>query len=113
MSEENEPLAPGIRDRKQEFIAVLAIVAIAIHLILRFAIEAGQPFAEIPLWIAFLLGGTPLVYELIRKAFHREFGSDLLAGISIITSLLLGEYLAGSLVVLDADAITPASGEAP
>lgn len=30
----------------------------------------------------------------------REFGSDLLGGISIVTSLLLGEYLAGSIIVL-------------
>src|SRR6185295_19218101 len=29
-----------------------------------------------------------------------EFGSDLLAGISIITTVLLGEYLAGAFVVL-------------
>src|ERR1700751_3296708 len=29
-----------------------------------------------------------------------EFSSDLLAGISIVTSVLLGEYLAGTLVVL-------------
>jgi heavy metal translocating P-type ATPase len=32
--------------------------------------------------------------------FQGEFGSDLLAGISIVTSLLLQEYLAGALVVL-------------
>ncbi len=32
--------------------------------------------------------------------FQRDFGSDLLAGISIVTSVLLGEYLAGTLVVL-------------
>lgn len=31
---------------------------------------------------------------------NREFGSDLLGGISIITSVLLGEYLAGSIIVL-------------
>lgn len=30
----------------------------------------------------------------------REFGSDLLGGISIITSVLLGEYLAGAIIVL-------------
>jgi cation transport ATPase len=29
-----------------------------------------------------------------------KFGSDLLAGISIVTAVLLGEYLAGALVVL-------------
>jgi cation transport ATPase len=29
-----------------------------------------------------------------------DFGSDLLAGISIVSSVALGEYLAGTLVVL-------------
>jgi heavy metal translocating P-type ATPase len=32
--------------------------------------------------------------------FKGEFGSDLLAGISIVTSVILGEYIAGALVVL-------------
>src|SRR5690348_10041857 len=45
-------------------------------------------------------GGTPLVYGLGVKAFRKEFGSDLLAGISIVVSVILGEYLAGTLVVL-------------
>ena len=31
---------------------------------------------------------------------RREFGSDLLGGISVLTSLWLGEYLAGSIIVL-------------
>ncbi|MBS0629375.1 MAG: cadmium-translocating P-type ATPase [Verrucomicrobia bacterium] len=37
---------------------------------------------------------------LVRKMFHLEFSSDLLAGISIATSVILEQYLAGSLVVL-------------
>jgi cation transport ATPase len=37
---------------------------------------------------------------LVRKVLKREFGSDLLGGISIITSVLLGQYLAGSVIVL-------------
>ena len=37
---------------------------------------------------------------LLTKVVNLEFGSDLLAGISIVTSALLGEYLAGALVVL-------------
>lgn len=49
---------------------------------------------------ALLLGGIPLLYELLVKLLHRQFGSDLLAGMSIVTSVLLGEYLAGTLVVL-------------
>ena len=55
---------------------------------------------NVPLWIALALGGVPLVWELLVKLWHREFGSDLLAGISIVTSVLLDEYLAGTLVVL-------------
>ncbi len=53
-----------------------------------------------PLFAALALGGGPLVRELFLKLLKREFGSDLLAGISIVTSVILGEYLAGTLVVL-------------
>src|SRR5262249_39238610 len=53
-----------------------------------------------PLLAALLFGGVPLVVELLIKLAHAEFGSDLLAGLSIVTSMILGEYLAGALVVL-------------
>jgi heavy metal translocating P-type ATPase len=53
-----------------------------------------------PLLATLVLGGLPLLYELLRKLLKREFGSDLLGGISIVTSVLLGEYLAGSIIVL-------------
>lgn len=38
--------------------------------------------------------------DLAQKLLAREFGSDLLAGISVITAVLLGEYLVGAIVVL-------------
>src|SRR3984957_17393654 len=88
----------NIWSRRTSLIASLAIAAILLHLILRFGLHTRR--AEIPLLATLALGGTPLVYELLRKLFRREFGSDLLAGISIVTSVLLGEYLAGSIVVL-------------
>ena len=53
-----------------------------------------------PLWSTLAFGGAPLVWDLLLKMFRREFGSDLLAGISIVVSAFLDEYLAGSLVVL-------------
>jgi heavy metal translocating P-type ATPase len=37
---------------------------------------------------------------LTQKLFAREFGSDHLAGISIITSVILGEYLVATIVIL-------------
>ena len=81
-------------------IALIAIAGIAIHLVLRFLLKTSQLSYDIPLFAALALGGAPLVYGLARKILRKEFGSDLLAGISIVVSVILGEYLAGTLVVL-------------
>ncbi len=81
-------------------IAALAILGIAAHLILRYALHAGTFAHTFPLWIVLALGGLPLVLQLAQKLVKLEFGSDLLAGISIVTAVLLGEHLAGCLVVL-------------
>ena len=91
--------------RRQAVIALGALAAIALHLLLRFGfalptIGPGMSVADVPLLLALLLGGGPLVFGLLVKLWRREFGSDLLAGISIVTSVMLGEYLAGTLVVL-------------
>ena len=88
----------NIWSRRTSVIASFSVAAILLHLILRFGLHTRG--AEMPLLATLALGGTPLVYELLRKLFRREFGSDLLAGISIVTSVLVGEYLAGSIVVL-------------
>lgn len=85
--------------QKHLVIAGLALIAIAAHLLLRGA-GSSKFAAEVPLWAALILGGGPLVFELLRKVVKLEFGADLLAGISIVTSVILGEYLAGVLVVL-------------
>ncbi|QDU56808.1 heavy metal translocating P-type ATPase [Aeoliella mucimassa] len=85
---------------RQYLIAALAIVAIVVHLVLRFGPSADTELAKWPLLVALGLGGIPLVGELLGKLFRGEFGSDLLAGISILTATVLGEYLAGTLVVL-------------
>ncbi|HEX8203487.1 MAG TPA: hypothetical protein VF590_23630, partial [Isosphaeraceae bacterium] len=95
---------PGA-SRRQALIAGLAVVAIAIHLLLRFggatgAAIGGIHLSDLPLIACLVLGGGPLVWDLAKKLLRREFGSDLLAGLSIVTSIGLGQYLAGSLVVL-------------
>lgn len=81
-------------------IASLALAAIIAHLVLRYAMHTTERVYDAPLWAALVLGGVPLVVELGRKAIRLEFGSDLLAGISIVTAAILGEYLAGVIVVL-------------
>lgn len=86
-------------------IASLAALAIALHLLLRFTIVAtgqwlGFEFSTWPLLVALTAGGIPLLIGLLRDLVHLRFGSDLLAGLSIATAAVLGEYLAGVLVVL-------------
>lgn len=86
--------------KRTTVIAAFAVVAILVHLYLRFVSHTSSTVYRIPLLATLALGGIPLVYGLFRKLLRREFGSDLLAGISIVTSALLGEFLAGSIVVL-------------
>ena len=101
-----------------ELIALAAIVALAAWGVLVWSGVGGRPvvlggldpgrwfpgrglvLADVPLVALLILGGLPLVWDLLRKLLAGTFGSDLLAGISILTSILLGEYLAGVLVVL-------------
>ena len=85
--------------RRHTLIAIVAVLGIAAYVWLQF-VQGNARLASWPLWIVLVIGGIPLVSELIIKMFHREFGSDLLAGISIVTAVLLDEPLAGALVVL-------------
>ena len=85
---------------KETCIATLALFCIAFHLIARYALSAPSAVWLPPLFIALAAGGVPLIVDLSRKLIKREFGSDLLAGISIVVSVLLGEYLVGAIVVL-------------
>ncbi len=83
----------------ENIIAIFTAFGILIHLLI-FFLTPFQSYSYIPLYLITFIGGGILTIDLLKKTFQLEFGSDLLAGISIVTSILLGEYLAGSLVVL-------------
>lgn len=80
-------------------IAIFTLAAIVAHLLLRFFWRI--PTLELwPLYLALLAGGLPLLVGLVRQAIKLEFGSDWLAGFSIVTATLLHEYLVACIVVL-------------
>jgi heavy metal translocating P-type ATPase len=82
-------------------IAILALLCILAYLAIQYFQLANRGLnPNWPLWIALLVGGVPLVSELFLGALKFKFGADLLGGISIIVSILLGEYLAGAIIVL-------------
>ena len=100
-----KPHHSSTKSRQDGLITSLALATIGVHLLLRFAGTVGAmigPFSlpDLPLILCLASVGSILVVDLINRLLRGEFGSDQLAGLSIITSVLLGEYLAGTLVVL-------------
>jgi cation transport ATPase len=113
--------------KTENIIAALSILGISGYLVLKYALDTGHEvftlsvnaaltsamaslyegqfgfcivLVQLPLLAVLTLGGIPLVYQLTIKLLRGDFGADLLAGLSIVTAVVLDEYLAGSLVVL-------------
>ena len=94
------PAKVPLSTSRETYIAILTAAAIAAHLILRYLSHQGPLAHSIPLFAALAVGGIPILVTLGKKLWAREFGSDLLAGISILASVLMGQYLVGAIIVL-------------
>lgn len=86
--------------RRNSAIALGSLLGILVHVFAAYVFKISSDLADIPLFLILTLGGSPLIYSLFKKLLKRDFGADLLAGVSIVTAILLGEYLAGAIVVL-------------
>ena len=113
--------------KTNDIIAGLSLLGIGFYLVFHYALDMGHEvyslslssaissasaniyhgqfsltlqLLELPLLAVLVLGGLPLLYQLCIKLLQGNFGADLLAGISIVTAMMLNEYLAGCLVVL-------------
>ncbi len=85
---------------RDPFVALLSLTGILAALVSKYVPGAGLPAPNLLLLLVLVIGGSLLVPRLVWQAAHAKFGSDQLAGISIVTSVLLGEYLAGAIVVV-------------
>jgi heavy metal translocating P-type ATPase len=90
--------------KKEVVIAAITLAAILLHLVLRLGVTTtektfGLTLPTMPLVFA-LVCGIPLLIDLLLNLLRREFSSDLLAGFAIFASVVLGQYLAGTLVLL-------------
>lgn len=118
---------PSSSALSENIIAVISLLGIGGYLAIRYGLDSGHRIytlslnatlatsaseicqgqfvfpiepASAPLLAVLILGGIPLIFQLGLKLAQGDWGADLLAGVSIITAVLLNEYLAGSLVVL-------------
>lgn len=81
-------------------IAASALIAIIVHLILRYALGLEGMAAHWPLMVIVIGGGIPLGIDIAKSAIATRGGADTLAAVSIISSVLLGEWLVAAIVVL-------------
>jgi cation transport ATPase len=84
----------------QTWIALLSGAGILIHLSLRYLLHTRPEVSEIPLYVTVAAGGLPLLWRLGQRLIHLEFGSDLLAGLSIVAAGITDQYLVGAIIVL-------------
>lgn len=88
------------RHRREFYIALGSLICILLYIVLRHGAGLGGVAGDLPLFVTLLFGGAPLLFDLVLKIVRGDIGADVLAGLSIVTSVLLAEYLAGALVVL-------------
>ena len=94
------PPHPSPKWSKETYIALLAAVSILLYLTGRYGWGVPAEQSRWPLIFILIAGGAPLLFDLLRNVLHGNFGADILAGLSIVVSAILGEYLAGSIVIL-------------
>ncbi|KTD35054.1 cation transport ATPase [Legionella nautarum] len=56
--------------------------------------------ADLPLLFIIIIGGIPLFFQILSKLIKGNLGADSLAAIALVTSVILHEYLAGTLIIL-------------
>lgn len=98
----HEPLELSTKEwTRDSLIAVAVLILISAYLFLRYGLgwPAGELRTIVPLIVGLVLG-LPLLYELLRKLVRLQFGSDLIAGVSIVSAVLMQEYLVACVVVL-------------
>ena len=91
MADKREVPRRDVRLMWQPHSVGVSFLAIILYLLLHYAFHVKSRVSTLPLWFAVIVGGLPLLYDLSRQVLNRQFGSDFLAGLSIITATLMGE----------------------
>ena len=78
-------------------IAIITLVGIILSQFLKFL---APQYYELTLIAVLVICGIPILLGQLINVVNLNFSSDILAGISIVTAMILSEYLAACLVVL-------------
>lgn len=93
----------GVREfltSSEGMIATATLLAICIHVVLRFGFDFQSWSGNWPLVVMVVIGGVPLTIDVIKGAIKARGGADLLAAMSIIAAVAMGEWLVAAIIVL-------------
>lgn len=86
------------------FTKIIAIVFVCISIVfylIKPSIQLiGYPLFDIPLKLSLFIIGSILFARILLDLLKGNLGADLLAALALITSFIMKEYLAGSIIVL-------------
>jgi len=93
-----------LKSKWYNFLTAASFIALVIHLIIK-SISTNQDqtifsITNIPLLSVIIIGGIPILLEIILKVSRGDLGSDLLAAIALITAIYLEQFLAADLIIL-------------
>ncbi len=99
-----KPPCAAVADRcrrllAENLLAASAAGGIGAHLLLQLT-SVPVWTREAPLALVVVLGGVPLTLRVGQKMWAGDFGSDLLAGVSIVAAAAMGQFLVAAIIVL-------------
>lgn len=78
-------------------IAFVSLITIGIYFILKLF---DFSYAQYPLIFVVFTTGVPLLLQILFKLVKGNYGADFLAGLALITGMMLHEYLASVIIIL-------------
>ncbi len=87
----------NLKKQWQLLITYLALLGLGLYIILRIF---SPTYANVPLFLLLIIGGIPLLAQIIFRLFKGNFGADLLAALALISGVILQEYLASVIIIL-------------
>ncbi len=85
-------------DFKNFIIPILALFGLIVGAVFHFA---GYEHIDDKVWLVTLvIGVIPPATRMVKDLYHKHFGVDVIAILAIVTSFILGQYLAGLVIVL-------------
>src|SRR5215471_7657896 len=84
-------------------LVLMALVAIGVHVLLAHGLIFPALLSsarDMPFVLVIVVGGVPLLCQMVWKLAHGQFGADLLAAIALVAAVALHEYLAAVLIMV-------------